>query len=337
QTAVSVVLPGTGEADTGTHQSGTTHVTGIDLQRHVRTVAELTSNRHATDVGAEADAIQADVFRMLEEITGTPQITLVAHNRYDQPRLSDGSRAGHAAGDVGIQRVAAMVVHGVEAELGVVQLRYEPAEGYTKLAAVTGFLVLAGTGDVSQLLLLAMWHVRAFEYQTVVTATGGNVAGGEEGATVVRHGAMPLELVKGFHGQVLGQALGQIQHLDRQQTFLQLCARTAEGGGVDRVDGLDAVLDEYTFTPADYLTTQPDVTGILADEIVVIDESVQQLNTGALLQRVTAGVADVIEALAAVLGLGGVPVVAPHERAGAIGADSQIAGTPEDRGKPSAC
>src|SRR5690554_5868488 len=333
QTAVSVVLPGTGEADTGTHQSGTTHVTGIDLQRHVRTVAELTSNRHATDVGAEADAIQADVFRMLEEITGTPQITLVAHNRYDQPRLSDGSRAGHAAGDVGIQRVAAMVVHGVEAELGVVQLRYEPTEGYTKLAAVTGFLVLAGTGDVSQLRLLAMGHVRAVEYETVVTTTGGNVSGGEEGATVVRHGAMPLELVKGFHGQVFGQALGQVKHLDRQQTFLQLGARPAERGGVDRVDGVDAVLDEDTLTPADYLTTQTDVTGILADEIVVIDESVQQLNTGALLQRVTARVADVIEALAAVLGLEVVPVVATDERAGVTVAHFQIVGTLEDLGE----
>src|SRR5690554_6382561 len=184
QTAVSVVLPGTGEADTGTHQSGTTHVTGIDLQRHVRTVAELTSNRHTTDVGTEADAIQADVFRMLEEITGTPQITLVAFNRHDQTRLCDVTRAGHAAGDAGLHRVAAMVVHRVEAELGVVQRRHEPAEGYTQLAAVTGVLVLAGTGDVSQLRLLAMGHVCTVEHQTVITTAGGNVSGGEEGTAV---------------------------------------------------------------------------------------------------------------------------------------------------------
>src|SRR5690554_323478 len=333
QTAVSVVLPGTGEADTGTHQSGTTHVTGIDLQRHVRTVAELTSNRHTTDVGAEADAIQADVFRMLEEITGTPQITLVAFNRHDQTRLSDGTRAGHAAGDVGIHRVAAMVVHGVETELGVVQRRHEPAEGYTELAAVTGFLVLAGTGDVGQLRLLAMGHVCTVEHQTVITTAGGNVSGGEEGTAVIRHGAVPFELVEGFHAQVFGQALGQVEHLDRQQTFLQLGARTAESGSVDRVDGVDAVLDEDTLTPADHLAAETDVTRVLTDEIVVIDEGVQQLDTGTLLQRVTAGVIDIVETLAAILGFEVIPVVATDKGTGIAVAQFQIVGALEDLGE----
>src|SRR5690606_39124865 len=169
--------------------------------------------------------------------------------------------------------------------------------------------------------------------QTVVTATGGNVGGGEEGATVVRHGAMPLELVKGFHAQVLGQALGQIKHLDRQQTFLQLCARTAESGGVDRVDGVDAVLDEDTLAPADHLTAQADVTGILADGVVVIDKGVQQLDTGTLLQRVTTGVIDIVETLAAVLGFEVVPVVATDERAGVTVTHFQIVGTLEDLGE----
>src|SRR5690606_36265490 len=192
---------------------------------------------------------------------------------------------------------------------GVVQRRHEPAEGYTELTAVTGILVLVDPGDISAQGLSAVGQIHAGKDQTIITVAAYHIGSGEEGAAVISNGAAPFQLVEGFQGQVFGQALGQIQHLDRQQTFLQLCARTAEGGGVDRVDGVDAVLDEYTFTPADYLTTQTDVTGILADEIVVIDESVQQLNTGALLQRVTAGVADIIEALAAVLGLEVVPVV----------------------------
>src|SRR5690606_37244278 len=220
-----------------------------------------------------------------------------------------------------------------ETELGVVQRRYEPAEGYTELAAVTGFLVLAGTGDVSQLRLLAMGHVRAVEHQTIITATGSHVGGGEESTAVVRHGAVPFELVEGFHAQVLGQALGQIQHLDRQQTFLQLCARTAESGCVDRVDRVDAILDKDTFTPADYLATQAYVAGILADEIVVIDESVQQLDTGPFLQWMTTGVIDIVETLTAVLGLEIVPVVATNKGAGVTVTQLQIVGTLENLGE----
>src|SRR5690606_25810264 len=141
-----------------------------------------------------------------------------------------------------------------------------------------GFLVLAGTGDVSQLRLLAMGHVCTVEHQTIITPTRRHVSGGEEGTAVVSYRAMPLELVEGFHAQVFGQALREIQHLNRQQAFLQLGARTAESGGVDRVDGVDAVLDEDTLTPADHLAAQTDVTGVLTDEIVVIDEGVQQLD-----------------------------------------------------------
>src|SRR5690554_6194056 len=230
-----------------------------------------------------------------------------------------------------------MIIHCIEAKLGVVECWHEPAQGNTKLTAIRSLLIFLRSSNVCPRAKRAgricrMREVFAMPYKSIITPSASHISGGEEGATVVRHGAMPLELVKGFHGQVFGQTLGQVEHLDRQQTFLQLCARTAESGGVDRVDGVDAVLDEYTFTPADYLTTQTDVTGILADEIVVIDESVQQLNTGALLQRVTAGVADVIEALAAVLGLEVVPVVATDERAGVTVAHFQIVGTLEDLG-----
>src|SRR5690606_24315860 len=248
--------------------------------------------------------VEANIFRMLKEIPGRTKTAVITWGHQSRV-LGESKRTRHRR----INRVAAMIIHGIKAKLGVIQLRHKPPECNTELPAIAGLTVFLSTSDKGTVTLNGWVQIVSSVNQTVVTTTGGNVSGGEEGTTVVRHGAMPLELVKGFHGQVLGQALGQIQHLDRQQTFLQLCARTAEGGGVDRVDGVDAVLDEYTFTPADYLTTQTDVTGILADEIVVIYESVQQLNTGALLQRVTAGVAYVIEALAAVLGLEVVPVV----------------------------
>src|SRR5690606_14833635 len=136
-----------------------------------------------------------------------------------------------------------------------------------------------------------------------------HVSSREERTAVIRNSAVPLELVEGFHTQVLGQTLGDVEHLDRQQTFLQLGAGTAESGSIDGVDGVDAVLDEDAFTPADHLATQPDVTGVLANGVVVVDESVQQLDTSTFLQRVAAGIADVVEFLVAVLGFKVVPVV----------------------------
>src|SRR5690606_4840578 len=169
--------------------------------------------------------------------------------------------------------------------------------------------------------------------QTIITATGSHVGGGEESTAVVRHGAVPFELVEGFHAQVLGQALGQIQHLDRQQTFLQLRARTAESGCVDRVDRVDAILDEDTLNPADRLTARADVNGTRGGGVVVIDNGVQQLDTGALLKRVTTGVIDIVETLAAVLGFEVVPVVATNKGAGVTVTQPQVVGTLENLGE----
>src|SRR5690554_2531613 len=316
----------------------TTQVTGIDLDRHVRTVAEFTGDGHASDVGTKADAVQTNILRMFKEVATGALGTINTGNG-----LLPG--CSQTAFDVGINRATAVVVQRIETELSIVQSRHEPAESDTELAAVTGFLVFARPHDVARLACCRSCQTgmtrgqitcalsRGGKDQTVVTATGGNVGGGEEGATVVRHGAMPLELVKGFHGQVFGQALGQVEHLDRLQSFLQLCARTAESGGVNRVDGVDAVLDEDTLAPADHLAAQTDVTGILADGVVVIDKGVQQLDTGTLLQRVTTGVIDIVETLAAVLGFEVVPVVATDKSTGVAVTQLQVVGTLENLGE----
>src|SRR5690554_2334561 len=144
---------------------------------------------------------------------------------------------------------------------------------------------------------------------------------------------MPLELVESLHAQVIGQPLGEIQHLNRTQTFLQLGTRTAERRSIHRVDRVDTVLDEDTFTPADYLATQTDVTGVIADAVVVVNEGIQQLDTRAFLQRVTTRVVNVIETLTAVLDLEVVPVVATNEGAGVTVTQFQIVGALEDLGE----
>src|SRR5690606_7619000 len=123
---------------------------------------------------------------------------------------------------------------------------------------------------------------------------------------------------------------GEVEHFYRQQTFFQLGPGATESGGVNRVDGVDAILDEDALTPADHLAAQTDVAGILADEVVVIDEGVQKLDTGTLLERMASRIVDIIEPLAAVLGLEVIPVVATDERAGITVAQLQIMGSFED-------
>src|SRR5690554_1746176 len=307
-------------------QRGTAHVAGVDLQRHVRTVAQLTGNRGTTDVGTEADTVQTDVFRMFEEVTGTTEGHAI---------VAGSQRTAHSTQTcfVGIVGVAAVVVHGVEAELGVVQRRHEPAEGHTELTAVTGILVLVDPGDIGTRGLLAMGQIHASKDQTIITVAAYHIGSGEEGAAVISNGAAPFQLVEGFNSQVLGQALGQIQHLDRHQAFFQFGAGTTEGRGVNRVDRVDTVLDEDTFTPADHLATQTDVTRVLTDEVVVIDEGVKQLDTGPFLERMTSRVVDIIETLTSVLGLEVIPVVATQEGTGVTVAQFKVMGTLEDLGE----
>src|SRR5690554_7539135 len=181
-------------------QRGTAHVAGVDLQRHVRTVAQLARHRGTPDVGTEADAVQTDVLRMLEEVTGTTSSNAI---------VAGGQRTAHSTQTcfVGIVGVAAVVVHGVEAELGVVQRRHEPAEGYTELTAVTGILVLVDPGDIGTRGLLAMGQIHASKDQTIITVAAYHIGSGEEGAAVISNGAAPFQLVKSFHGEVFGEAL----------------------------------------------------------------------------------------------------------------------------------
>src|SRR5690606_13926614 len=206
-----------------------------------------------------------------------------------------------------------MAIHCVEAELSVVQLWHKPAERHPELAAITGVFIFLGTGDIERSLSLPLWEIYTIKDQPVGATTRRHVSSGEERTAVIRNSAMPLELVEGFHAQVFSQALGNVQHLDRQQTFLQLGAGTAESGGIDGVDCVDTVLDEDTSNQADRLTAQTDVARVIAKGVVVINERVQQLDTRAFLQRMTAGIIDIVEILAAVFGFKVVPVIATNE------------------------
>ncbi|MCY1399137.1 hypothetical protein D9M71_141870 [compost metagenome] len=212
-----------------------------------------------------------------------------------------------------------MVVHRIGAELGVVQLRQVPAQGDAELAAVLGVIVL-DTRDEDVGVGIRQTHVvgnsrrqvEAGGHQAVVAALRKRVVA-KEGAAVVSDGLVPLELVEGLGGEVLGQALGDIEQVDRNQAFLHLGTRTAQRGGIDRVDRVDAVLDEGAFTPAHHLLAQAHVARQVGEVVVVVDEAVEEHRPGRLRRAITAAVVDVVEVLVAVLQLEVVPVLATHE------------------------
>src|SRR5690606_5557587 len=79
----------------------TTQVTGIDLDRHVRTVAEFTGDGHASDVGTKTDAVQTNILRMFKEVATGALGTINTGN---------GLLAGQSqtAFDVGINRTTAV-------------------------------------------------------------------------------------------------------------------------------------------------------------------------------------------------------------------------------------
>ncbi|MDT4866693.1 hypothetical protein FQZ97_1015610 [compost metagenome] len=127
-------------------------------------------------------------------------------------RAGDGRHCGLLEADVW---VAAVVIHHVGAELGVVQLRHEPAQGDAVLPAVAGVVVrearfegvaLAGRDDADIAGVgpwIALREVRPGTHQSIVAALGDGIAA-KEGAAVVDDAVVPLQLVEGFGGKVVG-------------------------------------------------------------------------------------------------------------------------------------
>ncbi|MCY1416393.1 hypothetical protein D9M71_318980 [compost metagenome] len=226
---------------------------------------------------------------------------------------------------------AAVVVHVVGAEFGVQRVEHV-AQRHAPLPAVARVAV-AGAADQGALAVLvdveggagqrgvdrlAGREIVGQHAEIVGAAVGGHVRLGEEGAAVVDDGLVPLDLVEGLGGQVVGQALRQVEHVHRDQAFLDLGAGTAERGNVDRVDRVDAVLDEGALAPAHHLLAQAHAAGHPADVVVVVDEGVEQLRAGGFRAFLAAAVVDVLEQAALVLQLEVVPVLAAQEYTGVL-------------------
>src|SRR5690554_5583298 len=124
-------------------QGCTAHIAGIDLQRHVRAVADFTGHRHPGNISAEADTVQTDIFRIFEEVARAAGGLAVVTRSWSLTR----QQPPHL---VRIYRPTAVVIQRIETELGVIELWNKPAERHAELTAVTGILIFLRACDVER-------------------------------------------------------------------------------------------------------------------------------------------------------------------------------------------
>ena len=262
--------------------------------------------------GVPAHAEHLDVFRILDE----------------EARGQAGRRTAKRGGRNGLarkQRQAAVVVQEVEAEIGVAEALGEPAQGDAPLAVVACVAVRQARHRVAagESLQRAQAQVGIAEAGTerrlqagrgvqlgvadrlrrgaeakhhVGTARRTEIVRAEIGAGRIDFDLFELEHVQGFDREVVGEAEGAPQHVDRHEGFFQLGAGDAQLRHVDRIDDVDAVLDEGALAPADGLAADAEAALVIADLEVVIDEGIEQAEVGTdlLLRRFGQVVATVV-------------------------------------------
>src|SRR5690606_17820704 len=274
-------------------QHGTRQVSRVLLNGHVGAIADFTRPRGpGRQGGREAQAVQADVFGVFEVVAAVAE-----NHTLRQTRARSRNNSICVADDVGnlccntqagshhphVRRTA-VIVHHIGTALGRITQpaqRQPPLAGITSVA-ITGALknhtlgIHQETDATSSSNRLQPADGRTAHVIVVVTAILYHVVA-EEGAAVIGNSLVPFELVEGFQGELVCQALRNVDHIDRNQAFLDLGARTAERSGIDGVDAVDAVADEGAFTPAHYLAAQADATRQIAQRIVVVEEGVEDL------------------------------------------------------------
>ncbi|MNI22674.1 hypothetical protein D3C73_762340 [compost metagenome] len=215
----------------------------VDRDRHVRPVAQLTGQGNPGDRldAVEADAVQANVFR--------------EGRRIARPLDTTGEGTGHGGvpGVNGEVRQPRVIVDVVDRRFRIVERRDHLAQGEAELAVVGRRFVAPGRGEqTSGLHLLIGLHLA--QVQRPATRLD-HITAGEEGAATVEYAGAPVVLVETFEVGGVGQAEAEGDHLHRQLAFLDLHAGTVERRDVQRVDHVDAVLDQQRFAPGQHLVT----------------------------------------------------------------------------------
>ena len=92
---------------------------------------------------------------------------------------------------------------------------------------------------------------------------------------------LPGELVEGLDRRAARRLEAQLDGADRQVRLAQLRPGHAQRAHVDRVDGVDAALDEGALAPVDHLPARAQLARQAAELEAPVQESVAQLDAGA--------------------------------------------------------
>ncbi|MNO55816.1 hypothetical protein D3C76_463150 [compost metagenome] len=269
-------------------------VAGVVADRLVRPVAQFAEYRSSAQYAAQAGTEHADVFGVDRVVAG---------------------RAGQRGGGDGAAslRRAAVVVDVVEAEVGLVQRLEHIVHGHPVLTGIAGPVGLSSRNVAAGGQCLLGGAGAAGDHRGELAAFLDVIARAEEGPAAVEHRGAEVVLPEAFHAQRIGQGHVETGHFHRQQAFLQLDAGAVEGGNVQRVDGVHAVLHEQRLTPAQYMLADfhPELTAV--DVEILPDIGVEGLETLEPGQVLPARVVELGEV--AIAGFQGmvVPVLEAHE------------------------
>src|SRR5690606_16514733 len=167
----------------------------------------------------------------------------------------------------------------------------------------------------------------------VVTTICRHIRTGEKRSTVIGDRLVPFQLIKRLHAQAITETLRDIEHIDRNQTFLDFRARAAESSSIEGVDGVDRITDKGAFAPAHHLASNTHCARQITQIIVVVQEGIEDFRTGGLCSLLAVAVADVLVQTAFVLQLEVVPVLAANEGATVAIAQLEVMHTLENLGE----
>ena len=190
-----------------------------------------------------------------------------------------------------MQRQTAVVVQEVEAELRVAERRGEPAERHAVLPVVAGLEVLAALrhGGADRAVRgrqrrmtdgHRVGHGAEAEHD-FRRARPREIGRAEVAADRVDLGLFPGVLVEGFERRVRGRLDAELDGAHRQQGVAQFGAGHAQDADIDRVDGVDAALDERALAPVDHLPAAADFPGTRPGLEAPPQEGVPEFRAGA--------------------------------------------------------
>ena len=107
-------------------------------------------------------------------------------------------------------------------------------------------------------------------------AVADDVAGRERRTDRIEPERVPAELPESLDAQAVGRGDIEGHHRRRTEDLLELHSRLVRPREVDRIDDVDAAIDEDVLAPAQYLVADLDLARLARDIEVLRDPEVQQ-------------------------------------------------------------